>query len=371
LDGEPLTLAAREWGVVSGASPQISELPYDQLRAAVGRDVELRTGAYDVVLIDDAWFPRLARNGNLAPVPWVPDDDFLPVCRSVCRQPFGSGTFYAVPYAGNPQLLFYRKDLFGKYRLQPPASWRDALASGATIAAGERISGFSTAASSSGFLPLLWAFGGDLFGAGGALTLSSHQGVEALSLMLDLARLAPPGPEPLTPAGAASALLHGRAAMALQPAAWIPSMDDSNSSKVVGLIDFAALPSARRKGAGLLGAWLLASPAGSKNQALAWEFIRWATETVQMKQAAFRGSPPARYTVFADIALRARYASYPAQLAALESARPRPRTPAWNDIERALSGALSAALAGRLPPVQALRQAEGDIQTILETENTK
>ncbi len=371
VDGNALTLAAREWGVVSGASPEISELPYATLRERVQQDVERRGGAYDVVMIDDAWFPRLIRGGNLAALPWVPEDDFIPACLAVSRQPYATGTFYAAPYAGNTQMLFYRRDLFLEYGLAPPRTWKEVLAAAKKIGPGEKISGFVAGASAADFMPLLWAFGGEVFDEQGRPAMARKEGVEALRFMLELGKLSPAGYPAFESAQVAEQFLAGKAAMSLQAAAWIPAAEEVSQSKVVGKAEYVPTPPAKNKGAGLLSAWLLAAPSGSKNQALALEFIRWATETVQMKQAASRGNPPAQYTVFGDISLRARYGSYPAQLEALERARPRPRTPKWDEIEQALGAAIREAHEAKLPPEEALRRAAGEINAILEAEKTK
>ena len=55
----------------------------------------------------------------------------------------------------------------------------------------------------------------------------------------------------------------------------------------------------------------------------------------------------------------------PAQLQSLESARPRPRTPLWNEIENAFGIYLSQANSGTLPPDEAMRRAQKDIAAIL------
>jgi multiple sugar transport system substrate-binding protein len=44
-----------------------------------------------------------------------------------------NGPLYALPYVGNSQLFFYRKDLFEKHSLEKPATWDDVLAAAKTI----------------------------------------------------------------------------------------------------------------------------------------------------------------------------------------------------------------------------------------------
>jgi multiple sugar transport system substrate-binding protein len=93
----------------------------------------------------------------------------------------------------------------------------------------------------------------------------------------------------------------------------------------------------------------------------ALEFIVWA-----MRQAALRGNPPTRRSLFLDPDLRRRFRSWPAQLASLESARPRPRTPRWNEIENTFGVYLSQANSGKLSPQEALWRTGREIGRILE-----
>jgi len=125
------------------------------------------------------------------------------------------------------------------------------------------------------------------------------------------------------------------------------------------------MPSARRKGVAELGAWLLAVPAASRNRDRAAEFVFWATAADQMKRAALRGSPPTRRSVFLDPELRGRFRAFPAQLASLESARPRPRTPLWNEVENAFGIYLSQANSGSVAPDEAMRRANQEIAAVL------
>jgi len=126
------------------------------------------------------------------------------------------------------------------------------------------------------------------------------------------------------------------------------------------------MPGERNPGVGELGTWLIAVPAASKHASDAFDFLFWATDTPQMKQAALRGNPPTRRSVFTSPDLVAKFRAFPAQLASLESARPRPRTKLWNEIENTFGIYLSKANAGAMDPAAALRAASGDIGQILQ-----
>ena len=96
------------------------------------------------------------------------------------------------------------------------------------------------------------------------------------------------------------------------------------------------------------------------------DFLIWATSAEQMKRSALRGNPPTRKSVFNDPELIARFPSYGAQLRSLESSRPRPRSPLWNEIENAFGIYLSKANSGELSAEEAMNQANAEIGRIVE-----
>jgi multiple sugar transport system substrate-binding protein len=96
------------------------------------------------------------------------------------------------------------------------------------------------------------------------------------------------------------------------------------------------------------------------------DFLIWATSAEQMKRSAERGNPPTRTSLFKDAALVTKFPSYPAQLKSLETSRPRPRTPQWNEIENVFGIFLSKANSGELSPEDAMNQANAEIEKIIQ-----
>jgi multiple sugar transport system substrate-binding protein len=369
VEGTTLKMAAQEWGAARGVHVEVVELPYANLFEKEQLDLSSRTGAYDVIMIDDPWFPRLAE--NLTPLPRDPDADFLGSCLDVSRNPYRTGKFYAVPYVGNSQLFFYRRDLFAKYNLGAPRTWDEVLAAAKKIGEGEKMFGYVMRAAPGNavvadFMPLLWAYGGDVLDASGKSAVDSPAALEALRMMLALGKFSPPGYAGFNADEVSAHLLQSTAAMSVNWPAWIAAMDDPSKSRVTGKIEFIPMPSGRAPGVGELGTWLLAAPAGSTHASDAFDFIFWASDAAQMTQAAAKGNPPTRRSVFQSPELAPKFRAFPAQLASLESARPRPRTKQWNEIENAFGVYLSKANAGAIEPAQALRNASSEITAILE-----
>jgi multiple sugar transport system substrate-binding protein len=368
VEGSALKAAAHEWGDLRKTRIDVVELPYANLFEKELLDLQSETGAYDVIMLDDPWFPKLVADSGLAPLAHAPDADFLASTLAVCRQ---SDNFYALPYVGNSQLFFYRKDLFDKYKLGAPDRWEKILVDAKAIGQAENIYGYVMRAAPGNsavtdFMPLLWAFGGDIFDTQGKPSLTTPEAIDALRFMLELGKYSPPGYAGFNAAEVSAQLLQGTAAMSINWPAWIAAMDDPSKSKVTGKIEFAPMPAARLPGVAELGAWLLAIPAGSPHREAASDFIYWATEPAQMAQAALRGNPPTRRSVFQSPDLIKKFRAFPAQLAALEAARPRPRTTHWNEIENAFGVSLSQANSGAATPEAAMQQANREIAAILE-----
>jgi multiple sugar transport system substrate-binding protein len=370
VEGEALKQAALDYEKQTGIHVEIAQFPYANLFEKELIDLNSRTGAYDLVMMDDPWFPRFAGSQFLTDLTPLlqkrgqsgPDADFVASSVAVCRHPYQTGALFALPYVGNSQLFFYRKDLFAKHGLNEPATWTDVWAAAKTIQENEtdpnggKMYGYVMRAAQGNaavadFMPIFWAFGAEMFDANGKPTVNSPEGIEALRFNAD---------------EVSAHLLHGTAAMSINWPAWISAFSDPAKSKVIGKIEFTTLPGARKAGQAEIGNWLIAIPRYSQNAEAAMDFLLWATNAEQMRRSAERGNPPTRKSLFQDAELVAKFPAYPAQLRSLETSRPRPRTPQWNEIENAFGIFLSKANSGELSPAEAMNQANAEIEKILQ-----
>ena len=378
VEGEALKHAAADYERSAGVRMEIVELPYANLFEKAMLDLDGRGGFYDVIMMDDPWFPRLAAREQLVPLDPLysntgaagPDSDFVPTSLALCREPYPAGRLYALPYVGNSQLFFYRKDLFDQHGLSAPRTWHEARETARRLAGpGRTMYGYVMRAAPGNaavadFMPILWAFGADLLAPGGEPRLDAPEAAEALSFMVEMGQWTPPGYVSFNADEVAAHLLQSTAAMSINWPSWISAMDDPAKSRVAGKIAFAPMPGQRNPGQAALGNWLLGIPAGSNNIELAFAFIRWATDPPQMRIAAERGSPPTRRSVFRDAELIRRFRAYPVQLASLETGRPRPRTRHWNEIENVFGVYISKANAGSITVADALARAQAEIADI-------
>ena len=381
-EGEALKQAALDYEAQTGVHLSITEFPYANLFDKEMIDLNARTGAYDLIMLDDPWFPIFASKQFLTELTPLlqkrgqnePDSDFVETSLALCRHPYQTGSLYALPYVGNSQLFFYRKDLFEKHSLNPPATWDDVLAAAKTIQEKETGSGMygyvmraaQGNAAVADFMPIFWAYGGEMFDASGKPTVNTPEGVAALEFMVQMGKYSPPGYPSFNAEEVGAHLLQGTAAMAINWPVWITKFDDPSKSKVIGKIEFTTLPSGRKPGQAEIGNWLIAIPRASQNTEAAMDFLVWATTAEQMKRSALRGNPPTRKSLFRDPELVAKFPAYPAQMRSLETSRPRPRTPQWNEIENVFGIFLSKANSGELSPAEAMNQANAEIEKIVQ-----
>ncbi|HWO00362.1 MAG TPA: extracellular solute-binding protein, partial [Blastocatellia bacterium] len=109
VEGDALKQAARDYEAQTGVRVNISEFPYDDLFSKELIDLKAATGAYDLVMLDDPWFPRFATEQLLTDLgPLLlkrkqngPDADFVQSSIALCRHPYETGSLFAFPYVGN------------------------------------------------------------------------------------------------------------------------------------------------------------------------------------------------------------------------------------------------------------------------------
>src|ERR1700752_4473445 len=106
VEGEALKQAAADYEKQTGMHIDIAEFPYTNLFEKELIDLKARTGAYDLIMLDDPWFPRFAHEKVLTDLTPLlqkrgqsgPDADFVETSLALCREPYKTGSLYALPY---------------------------------------------------------------------------------------------------------------------------------------------------------------------------------------------------------------------------------------------------------------------------------
>ncbi len=350
-----------------GTEIELLKLPNANLYQKLKLSMREGTGAYDLIMMDDIWSPEFISNGWLKPLPAsLADADLIPSTVALGRN--ASGELFALPIVGNVEMFAYRKDLLAKYNLQPPRSWDDVVKIARTVGGADKgVSGVVFRGTKgnpvvTGFLPILWAYGGDVLDRAGNVTIDSPAARAALKTFLLLKASAPQDVDVYGAAEVRDALQRGVAAQAIEVwPAWIPALDDPKQSRVAGEIALQAPPGQTAGPAPMLGIWQMAIPKDAPHAKLAQDFLAYLTTRETQTRLAALGIPPTRKSVFEDPALVRQYRWYPDQLKALEAGRARPRVKDWQQIESILGDQLQLTLTGQAAPDDALRQAQQKI----------
>ncbi len=360
------------------ADVEVVELPYTNLREKLSISLSTGRATYDLVMLDDPWFPELAP--YLHVMSGLPDallNDIIPASLRLGRDPYPDGAIKALPYVGNCQLLFYRQDILSRAGIEePPDSWEDLVSNCDVIAdklgtAGYCIRGKAGAPIVSDFLPVLWGFGGSVFDDRGdphAVTVRSDAMKEAMAVYRKLADASPEGATAFDWSEMTASFTAGNCALQLNWPAAVKTIDesintDSSGARVWGV---AMPPGQTRPSTSMAGNWLLAIPAASERKDPARAFLVWLFEG--QEQAALAGNPPTRRSVFELTSIKTdpRFFHYQVLRQALEQATPRPRTAKWNAVEEKLGEHVSAVVTGRRTIDEAIERLDRDITAIMQ-----
>jgi sorbitol/mannitol transport system substrate-binding protein len=358
------------------------------LRQRVTTDIATKGGQFDIMTIGMYETPIWGKKGWLKPI--AADaaydvDDLLPAMRNGLSV---DGKLYASPFYGESSMLMYRKDLADKAGVKIPdqPTW-DQVADFAAKAHDPKngvygicLRGKPGWGDNMAFITtLVNTHGGQWFDMKWKPQLTSKPWKDAVSFYVNLlTKYGPPGSSANSFNEILALTNEGKCAMWIDATIAASFVSDPKQSKVADKMAFAQAPTkVTPKGANWLWAWALAVPAGSKNEAEAQKFIKWATSKAYIELVAKEkgwGSVPTgtRKSTYAnaEFVKAARFA--PAEKAAIDSANPNDATlpkspyvgvqfaaiPEFQAIGVAVGQQMSAALAGKTTVDAALKAAQ-------------
>ncbi|WP_437614249.1 extracellular solute-binding protein [Erwinia sp. V71] len=348
--------------------------PNKGLYESITLSMREKTGNYDVIQLDDTWAPEFIGNQWLTPLTKETlDGDFIPATLDIGRASGAQGATYALPMVGNVAMFAWNRTEFSKHNLPQPKTWSDVLKAAQTINQSGEMNGvvFRGVKGNpivTGFLPILWGYGGDVVDQQGNASLNTPQAKQALETFLAMKQYAARGVEVYNADEVRDALQKGSAAMAIEVwPAWVPNLDNPQLSKVVGAMEITTPPAETGKPAPMLGLWQIAIPADAKNKTDAAAFLKFATSSEMQKALALNyGIPPTRTSLYGDKELVAKYRRYPQQLTALQNGKAPPRIQNWAEVESVLGDYLQMAMTGQMNAEQALQQAQRNISRMIK-----
>ena len=381
-EGDGLRAAAADYSKLKGTKVEIVQAPYNNVFEQAANAGQSKSGAFDIVLMDDPWIPFFAENGHLEDLtPYFkkagkdgPDNDFLSKSLALCRNPYDSGPYICLPYVGNAQMFFYDAAKFKEVGIEEPKTWDDVLkaAKALTDKGGGRYFGYVFRGGQGNpvvadFMPLFWSYGANLFDKDRTkVTIDTPEGAAAMKMFMALRDVSPKGVESYNANEVGQALAAGTAASSINWPNWVATFEDPTQSRMVGKISYTGIPAGTKPGSSEIGHWTMGIMTAAKNKQEAFDFMMWATSPEQIKISAERGNPPVRTSTFTDPELtkQDKFRHYPVLMKAIQASTPRPRHPKWPEIENAFGIELSKAVAGTESPEDALKNSQAAVEKI-------
>jgi multiple sugar transport system substrate-binding protein len=363
---------AQMWSEQNPDNPiRIEVLPEaaDQQREQQALELQAQGSGFDVLGVDVIWTGEYSENG------WIEslEDVRAEIEEVTLPGPFESaewgGELWAAPYNSNAGFLYYRTDLVDT----PPTTWQELCDVAAEVGQEEDIAGLvGQGARYEGFvvnwLEFYWGNDGELFNEDQTqVTFDVDRATEVTNFIADnQGTCFAPGYNTAQEEEARNEFQAGNAVfMRNWPYAYA-LIEQDEESPANGNFDIAPLPTFTGEGTiSALGGFNNAVSAYSNNTEAAKEFVVWAAtnEEVQTMLATEATLPPTMATVYDDLA-----ADPVMDLLGevLEESRPRPPSPAWNEISVEMQRTLFAAYNGDADPAASAEAVRSYLETTIE-----
>lgn len=331
---------------------------------------------YDIVHVRDDFVAEFAPKGFLTPLDdLITEEMKANISGNYFTPLMNDGQLYGFPRYLWPWQLYYNKALFAEAGIDnPPATWTEFAA----VAEQLKAKGITPYAEPWGetfsytpFIVHLRAEGGEFWDEEQDIpTFNSPEGVRALQFMADMNLkdkiISPQSVQYDSTAPLADAFAQGTIAMMMNAPHTYPLANNPETSKIAGQVGVALIPGAKLKTASYAETGGLAIPAGSKNKEQALEYIKFVTSTEQEKAMAIGiGRIPADNEALQDAEVQeanphfasvAEQMEYPYGMFKHEKAAA---------ISTEVSRHISAAVAGRETPEEALKAAEDNVLKLI------
>ena len=291
-EGDPNSVAAMKWVIAEFKKTHPSvEVEYQTVSwTDLGQKIVAATAAGrppDIVHLDDFGLSVLAEQGSLEPagdvVKAIGQDDYFPIpLRAVTFK----GTVWGVPFSNGFDLLWYRKDLYEKQGLKPPKTWDELLhnvkALHGNLPGVGQMYGIALALNNSNHTndtiqSFMWSNGATILDKEGKLAVSSPEAIQAYNFEKELFKYAPPGVAQYGNLEVLNAFATGKVAHTNYPARMVLHVMRTNPklADAVGVVVKPRGPSPKGRFASTLYTKAWGFPKGTKNLALAREFVQF------------------------------------------------------------------------------------------------
>ncbi len=364
-------------GEFTALHPDITVVPeyvaYDALHDKIATGMAAGKSPFDIMLVDDIWFPEFAQAGWLkdisADIPAEMKADSSQAAWDIVSY---DGKQWGLPWLLDQLYFYYNDDMLKQAGFDAPPTTYEEMMSMAQVMHDKGIvdspvvlAWAQIEAAITEFVAFLYANQGQFFDDAGTPVFNSPEAVAALQWMVDSLKsgLVNPASTTYGEEDIRNTMSAGKAAFGINWAYMLDLANDPAQSTVAGHIKMAVLPVFQAaKDAGVVsssnnGSMAFAVASGSEHADAALQFIEYLTsKDVQKRYAAH--VTPLWTSLYSDPEL---LAAQPVLLDMFAKQWPyahvRPKVPYYLEMSQALQVALQEALTGAKTPQQALDEA--------------
>ncbi|VEH04692.1 Maltose/maltodextrin transport system substrate-binding protein [Corynebacterium kutscheri] len=319
----------------------------DDQRDTLVQSLQAGNADYDVMALDVVWTADFAANQWIAPLTGDLSVDTSNLLQATVDSATYAGTLYALPQNTNGQLLFRNTEIIP----EAPQNWAE-LATSCEAAKTSNVDCLTLqlkqyeglTVNTTGFIE---GFGGHVLDDNGKVVVDSDQAKEGLQALVDgyADGTISSGSLSATEEETNLAFVAGETAYAIN---W-PYMytnAESETSAVAG--KFAVAPLVGKDGVGVstLGGYNNGININSPYKATALDFMKFIINEENQTWFADNSFPPVLASIYDDNELIEKYPYLPALKQSLENAAPRPVSPFYPAISKAIQDNAYAALQG-------------------------
>ena len=334
----------------------------DAQRETLVQSLQAGNSDYDVMALDVVWTADFAANQWLAALEDDLEVDTSGLLESTVDSATYMGTLYALPQNTNGQLLFRNTDIVP----EAPENWAD-LVESCTLAEEAEVDCLTTqlkqyeglTVNAVGFME---GWGGSVLDDDGNVVVDSDEAKEGLQALVDAYE-----DGTISPASTAAteeetnlAFTAGETAYAINWPYMYTNAEDSEATAD----NFQVQPLVGKDGVGVstLGGYNNGINVNSENKATARDFIEFIINEENQTWFADNSFPPVLASIYDDEDLIEQYPYLPALKESLENAAPRPVSPFYTAISKAVQDNAYAALNGNVD----VDQATADMKAAIE-----
>jgi multiple sugar transport system substrate-binding protein len=359
------------------ANPNIEVIPqyvaYDALHDKIATGMAAAQSPFDVMLVDDIWFPEFAKAGWVEDISAkVPADMKADSDQAAWDIVSYDGKQWGLPWLVDQLYFYYNTDMLEQAGFSaPPTTWEEMM-SMAKVMKDKGIVEYPAVfawgqieAAITEYVAYLYGNGGMFFDDAGKPAFANPESVAVLQWMVDALKsgLVNPASTTYGEEDLRNTMSAGKAAFTMNWAYMLDLANDAKESKVPGKITIAPMPVFEKgKAAGITsstnnGSMGFAVSGKSAHKDAALKFIEYLTSKDVQKRYAAHVTPLWKSLQTDPELIKTQPVLLPAFAAQWPTSHVRPKVPYYLEMSQALQVAIQQALVGTTTPQAALEGA--------------